>query len=659
MEKRWLNFILFNNNELERGRGLSKAMDSLGRPIGNTSGSEDPVLNDTDKNIHSWSNSNSYSCSNVDYFLGIGDIWNFISDKTFFVRDNNGNNYFVDFDMENQIFEIDNDSSFLSKLEISFSSSLRSKSHNRYDDCDMYDTQYSWNNHIKSCIEGYLCSEIRSDSDSDTQYSWSNHIKSWIDSDLCSEIGSDRDIDNDSDENIKGSLSNINYAFIHTDDYTDYSDKYSDESISDSGRRINDSDIDNVSDENIKGSVSYINRTFIPADNYTDYSDKYSDESISDSDSSNRTDYSDKYSDESISDSSNRLKKFKHLWVVCENCYISNYKKILKSKMNICEYCGFHLKMNSSDRIELSVDPGTWNPMDEDMFSIDPIDFNSEEGEEAEEWEEAEEVEGVEEEEEAEEGKEETYLEKIKVSVDPIEFNSEEGEEAEEGKEAEEGEEVEEGKEAEEGEEVEEETYLEKIDSNQRKTGLNEAVQTGIGQLNGIPIAMGFMDFEFIGGSMGSVVGEKITRLIEYATNRSLPLIIVCASGGARMQEGTLSLMQMAKISSALYDYQLKQKLFYISILTSPTTGGVTASFGMLGDIIIAEPTAYIAFAGKIIIEELLKVTVPEGVQEAEYSFYKGLLDSIVPRNLLKGVLSELFQLHGFFPSNQNSISIQ
>uniref|UniRef100_UPI00315D7BD8 acetyl-CoA carboxylase beta subunit n=1 Tax=Mitrephora tomentosa TaxID=1489755 RepID=UPI00315D7BD8 len=598
MEKRWLNFILLNNNELERGRGLSKAMDSLGRPIGNTSGSEDPILNDTDKNIHSWSNSDSYSCSNVDYFLGIGDIWNFISDKTFFVRDNNGSNYFVDFDMENQIFEIDNDSSFLSKLEISFSSSLRSKSHNRYDDCDMYDTQNSWNNHIKSCIEGYLCSEIRSDSDSDTQYSWSNHIKSWIDSYLCSEIGSDRDsdssesisesdIDNDSDENIKGSLSNINYAFIHTDDYTDYSDKYSDESISDSGKSINDSDIDNDSDENIKGSVSYINRTFIPVDNYTDYSDKYSDESISDSDS----------------DSSNRFKKFKHLWVVCENCYISNYKKTLKSKMNICEYCGFHLKMNSSDRIELSVDPGTWNPMDEDMFSVDPIDFNSEE---AEEW--------------------------------------------EEGKEAEEVEEV---------EEVEEETYLEKINSNQRKTGLNEAVQTGIGQLNGIPIAMGFMDFEFIGGSMGSVVGEKITRLIEYATNRSLPLIIVCASGGARMQEGTLSLMQMAKISSALYDYQLKQKLFYISILTSPTTGGVTASFGMLGDIIIAEPTAYIAFAGKIIIEELLKVTVPEGVQEAEYSFYKGLLDSIVPRNPLKGVLSELFQLHGFFPSNQNSISIQ
>ncbi|WZZ47948.1 hypothetical protein YC2023_048055 [Brassica napus] len=115
------------------------------------------------------------------------------------------------------------------------------------------------------------------------------------------------------------------------------------------------------------------------------------------------------------------------------------------------------------------------------------------------------------------------------------------------------------------------------------------------------------MDFQFMGGSMGSVVGEKITRLIEYATNHCLPLILVCSSGGARMQEGSLSLMQMAKISSVLCDYQ--------SILTSPTTGGVTASFGMLGDIIIAEPYAYIAFAGKRVIEQTLKKAVPEGSQ--------------------------------------------
>jgi acetyl-CoA carboxylase carboxyl transferase subunit beta len=147
--------------------------------------------------------------------------------------------------------------------------------------------------------------------------------------------------------------------------------------------------------------------------------------------------------------------------------------------------------------------------------------------------------------------------------------------------------------------------------------------------------------------------------LIEYATNQFLPLILVCASGGARMQEGSLSLMQMAKISSALYDYQSNKKLFYVSILTSPTTGGVTASFGMLGDIIIAEPDAYIAFAGKRVIEQTLNIEVPEGSQTAEYLFDKGLFDLIVPRNLLKGVLSELLNFHGFVPLNLQVMNIE
>uniref|UniRef100_UPI00315CF75D acetyl-CoA carboxylase carboxyltransferase beta subunit n=1 Tax=Plantago minuta TaxID=1439916 RepID=UPI00315CF75D len=196
------------------------------------------------------------------------------------------------------------------------------------------------------------------------------------------------------------------------------------------------------------------------------------------------------------------------------------------------------------------------------------------------------------------------------------------------------------------------EPYEDYIDSYQTKTGLTEAVQTGVGQLNGIPVAIGVMDCQFIAGSMGSVVGEKITRLIEYATNQCLPLIIVCASGGARMQEGSSSLMQMAKISSALYayKYQAKEKLVYVTILTSPTTGGVTASFAMLGDLIIAEPNAYIAFAGKRVIEELLKVEVPEGSQETENLFEKGLVDLIVPRNLLKSVVTDFLQFHGFIP---------
>ncbi|XP_061375668.1 acetyl-coenzyme A carboxylase carboxyl transferase subunit beta, chloroplastic-like, partial [Gastrolobium bilobum] len=160
---------------------------------------------------------------------------------------------------------------------------------------------------------------------------------------------------------------------------------------------------------------------------------------------------------------------YKHLWIECENCYGLNYQKLFQSKMNICEHCGYHLKMNSLDRIELSIYQGTWNPMYEDMVSLDPIEFHSEE-----------------------------------------------------------------------------EPYKDRIDSYQRKTELAEAVQTGTGQLNGISVAVEIMDFQFMGGSMGSVVGEKITHLIEYATNDLLPLILVCASGGARMQEGSLSLMQMA-----------------------------------------------------------------------------------------------------------------
>nr|YP_010291652.1 acetyl-CoA carboxylase carboxyltransferase beta subunit [Scleria parvula]ULQ67659.1 acetyl-CoA carboxylase carboxyltransferase beta subunit [Scleria parvula] len=195
--------------------------------------------------------------------------------------------------------------------------------------------------------------------------------------------------------------------------------------------------------------------------------------------------------------------------------------------------------------------------------------------------------------------------------------------------------------------------YIKYVDSYQRKTGLPEAIQTGIGQLAGIPVALGVMDFEFIGGSMGSVVGEKITRLIEYAMNKSLPLIISCASGGARMQEGTFSLMQMAKISSALLDYQLTNNLLLISILTSPTTGGVTASFGMIANIVIGEPEATIAFAGKRIIEDIMKIEVPDGIQEAEFLFEKGSLDSLVPRHLLKGVLSELLKFHYFLPVNR------
>nr|YP_010898329.1 acetyl-CoA carboxylase subunit beta [Micranthes octopetala]WHL46782.1 acetyl-CoA carboxylase subunit beta [Micranthes octopetala] len=485
MGKRRFNSML-SNEELEYRCGLNKSMNSLG-PIENTCGSEDPIITDTYKKITRWSDSTSSSYNNVDHLFGVRDIRNFISDDTFVVKDSNGDSYSIYFDIENQIFEIDNDHSFLSEVASSFYNYRNSSYLNNVSKGDdLHYDPYMYDNHINSCIDSYLRYQI--------------HIESYILS------GSD----NYSDSYI--------YSYI-------------------------------CGESNSKNKNSSIRTN-------TNGSD--------------------------LIKSSNDLEvtqKYRHLWVQCENCYGLNYKKFFKSKMHICEQCGYHLKMSSSDRIELSIDPGTWDPLDEDMVSLDPIEFHSEE-----------------------------------------------------------------------------EPYKERIDSYQRKTGLTEAVQTGTGQLNGILLAIGVMDFQFMGGSMGSVVGEKITRLVEYATKEFLPLILVCASGGARMQEGSLSLMQMAKISSALYDYQSNKKLFYVSILTSPTTGGVTASFGMLGDIIIAEPNAYIAFAGKRVIEQTLNKTVPEGSQAAEYLFYKGLFDPIIPRNLLKGVLKELFQLHTFFPLNQNSI---
>nr|YP_009913217.1 AccD [Achyranthes longifolia]YP_009913298.1 AccD [Achyranthes bidentata]YP_009913381.1 AccD [Achyranthes aspera]QBC66265.1 acetyl-CoA carboxylase carboxyltransferase beta subunit [Amaranthaceae sp. GY-2019]QLJ93083.1 AccD [Achyranthes longifolia]QLJ93164.1 AccD [Achyranthes bidentata]QLJ93246.1 AccD [Achyranthes aspera]QMQ99392.1 acetyl-CoA carboxylase carboxyltransferase beta subunit [Achyranthes bidentata] len=493
MKKWWFNSML-SKRGLEHRCRLSKSMDSLD-PFENTSRKEDRSLNDTEKNVNGWRNSDSSSYSNVDHLFCVMDIQNFISDDTFLLIDNKRDSYSIYFDIENQIFDINNDHSFLSELQSSFSNywnssylNSRSKSDNTSNDCSMYYTKDNWTNHINNCVDSYLHSQI----------------------------------------SIGSSILNA-------------SDNYSDSYI-----------------------LSYI---FNESENRR--------ESFSKRTSTNGSNLTRRESFNNL----NGTQKYKHLWVQCEDCYALNYKKLLKSKMGICEQCGYYLKMSSSDRIELLIDPGTWNPMDEDMVATDPIEFQSEG-----------------------------------------------------------------------------EVYKERIDSYQKKTGLTEAVQTGIGQLNGIPVAIGVMDFEFLAGSMGSVVGEKITRLVEYAANKPLPLIIVCASGGARMQEGSLSLMQMAKVSSVLYDYQSNKKLLYVSILTSPTTGGVTASFGMLGDIIIAEPNAYIAFAGKRVIEQTLNKPVPEGSQEAEALFHKGLFDPIVPRNLLKGVLSELFQLHTFFPLNQKKI---
>ncbi len=201
-----------------------------------------------------------------------------------------------------------------------------------------------------------------------------------------------------------------------------------------------------------------------------------------------------------------------------------------------------------------------------------------------------------------------------------------------------------------------EKRYLNRLEESQERTGLQDAIQTGTAVIEGIPVALGVMDFQFMGGSMGSVVGEKITRLIEYALEEGLFLVLVCASGGARMQEGIFSLMQMAKISGALNIYKSCGNLLYISLLTSPTTGGVTASFAMLGDIIIAEPKAVIGFAGRRVIEQTLQEELPSNFQTAEYLHHHGLVDLIVHRFHLREAFSECIGFHQKAPLKEGNL---
>ena len=255
------------------------------------------------------------------------------------------------------------------------------------------------------------------------------------------------------------------------------------------------------------------------------------------------------------------------LWTKCPKCSAVAYTKDLKNNQLVCPECGHHNRVDSEERIEQLIDVDTWQPIAEDIFPADPLEFSDRKA------------------------------------------------------------------------------YSDRIKDYQSKTGLTDAVKAGTGTINDLPIALGVMDFRFMGGSMGSVVGERLCRLIETATEKSYPVVIICASGGARMQEGMLSLMQMAKISGALHHHQEK-KLLYIPVLTHPTTGGVTASFAMLGDIILAEPKATIGFAGRRVIEQTLREKLPEGFQTSEYLLQHGFVDRIVPRTELKKTLSQLIKLH-------------
>jgi len=185
--------------------------------------------------------------------------------------------------------------------------------------------------------------------------------------------------------------------------------------------------------------------------------------------------------------------------------------------------------------------------------------------------------------------------------------------------------------------------YTERLTEAQEKTGLTEAVLTGEMTVEGLPVVVGVLDFGFMGGSMASVVGEKVTRAVERARERRFPIIMVCSSGGARMQEGILSLMQMSKTSAALGLFS-EDSLPYIAVLTNPTTGGVSASFASLGDIIIAEPKALIGFAGPRVIKQTIQQELPKGFQTAEFLLEHGMIDMIVRRPELKLTLARLIR---------------
>ena len=187
--------------------------------------------------------------------------------------------------------------------------------------------------------------------------------------------------------------------------------------------------------------------------------------------------------------------------------------------------------------------------------------------------------------------------------------------------------------------------YQAKCEALREKTNLQDAIITGQGEISGIQAMFGFMDSNFMMGSMGAAVGEKLALAFEYATDHHLPVVIFTVSGGARMQEGIVSLMQMAKVSGAVARHS-KAGLLYITVLTDPTTGGVTASFAMQGDIILSEPGALIGFAGKRVIEQTIKQSLPEGFQTAEFLMQKGFIDNIIERKNMRKILHGILHLH-------------
>lgn len=248
------------------------------------------------------------------------------------------------------------------------------------------------------------------------------------------------------------------------------------------------------------------------------------------------------------------------LWKKCPSCGGMLHQLELEEHLQVCPKCTHHFTMTAMDRIVSTVDDGSFEEIDANLETVDPLGFLD---------------------------------------------------------------------------------YSEKVKAYQERTGLKDAVVTGKAKIDGLPVVIGVMDFRFLGASMGSVVGEKITRAIELATKERLPVILFSASGGARMHEGILSLMQMSKTCAALARHHEKN-LAYISVLTHPTTGGVTASFSTVGDIILAEPKCMIGFAGPRVVKETTHQNLPAGFQTAEFMMEHGLVDMIVERKDMRDRLAEL-----------------
>ncbi len=252
------------------------------------------------------------------------------------------------------------------------------------------------------------------------------------------------------------------------------------------------------------------------------------------------------------------------LWVKCSGCGEILFTKELDKNLKVCHKCGTHFRLTASERIQVTLDEGSFVEYDINLTSQNPLEFPG---------------------------------------------------------------------------------YTDKLVKAQAQTCLTEGIITGEGTINDLPVVIGVMDHRFIMGSMGSVVGEKIFRAVERAIEKRIPVVLFSTSGGARMQEGILSLMQMAKTSAALARLN-EAGLLYISVFTDPTFGGVTASFASLGDIALAEPGALIGFAGPIVIKQTLRQELPPGAQTAEFNLEHGLVDMVVDRSQLKKTLANIVKLH-------------